>query len=117
MPHLVEAVQLPVLVGQRDDDLLEPLRPALVRLVRPELGESRVDVGLELGIADDGRAAAEERVIREAGIFDRLDELRPDLVMSFLVLRLGAGPDLEGETESFHVGSPCRNRYRDRMLS
>src|SRR5262249_47055524 len=37
MPDLLEAVQISVHVGQRDDHVLEPLRPACVGLVRTQL--------------------------------------------------------------------------------
>ena len=41
MPDLLQSEELAVLVDERDDHVLEPLRPPGVRLVRPELARTR----------------------------------------------------------------------------
>src|SRR5579864_2914906 len=97
MPDLLHPVELAVLVGEGDDDVLEPLRPARVDLGRSELRERRLAVRMAFDVGDDLGSAPEERVVRESGIFDRLDQLRPDLVMALLVLGLGPRLDLEGK--------------------
>src|SRR5262249_25772442 len=102
MPDLLGPVELPVLVRQGDDHLLEPLRPALVDVGRPQLRESRRDVRLHLGIGVDRRPAAEERVVRKSSILDRAAGLGPVSVVPFLVPPLHARTDLEGETEWLH---------------
>src|ERR1700736_5944316 len=119
MPHLLEAVQLAVLVGQRDDDVLEPLRPARVRLARAERGKRGRNVRVALDVAHDLRAAPEQRVVLEPRLLDRVDELGPDLVVALLILGLRSRPDLKGEAQSFHRGRSLstRNRYRYRMLA
>src|SRR5581483_8741479 len=115
MPDLLVPVELAVLVGQRHDHVLEPLRPARVDVGRADLRERGSRVGVALDVGDDREAAAEQRVVREAGFLDGVDELRPDLVVTPLVLGLRARTDLEGEARTFHSSS-FRNRYRYRML-
>src|SRR5262249_32058725 len=105
MPDLLGGEEVPVLVGQRDDHVLEPLRPARVHVRRPELREHRRRVRMALDVRDDRRAAPEQGVVLEAGVLDRVDQLGPDLVVALLVLVLGARADLEAEAEAFHGGS------------
>src|SRR5581483_10351108 len=97
-----EPEELAVLVGQRDDHVLEPLGPARIRLVRADLRERGRDVGLALGVGHDRLVTAKEAVVPEAGVLDRLDEFGPDLVVTLLVLRFLAGIDLEREADPFH---------------
>ena len=51
-------------------------------------------------------SAAEERVVREPRVLDRIDELGPDLVVALLVLGLGSRPDLEGEADAIQAWAP-----------
>src|SRR5437773_9362715 len=103
MPDLLEVVELAALVGERDDHVLEPLRPARVDLGRRELRERGGRVRMAFGVGDDLRPAAEQRVVRKAGVLDRVDELGPDLVVAPFVLVRRPRPDLEGEADPLHT--------------
>src|ERR1019366_1234771 len=102
MPDFVEGHEVAVLVGQGDDHVLEPFAPARVCLVSRQVLKGGGYVGMTLDVGNDVLLAPKEAVVAKASLLDRFHELRPDLVVAPLVLRLLARVQLEGETETLH---------------
>ena len=67
-------------------------------------------IGLE--VAEEGESVAEDRVIADAGLPERLDHLGPDLPVAAHVLFFVPRPDLQNH--AYRVIQPSLSQYRHR---
>src|SRR5579875_1464529 len=102
MPDLGYGGQ-PAVITQIDDDAGEPFIPPLVHLGPRNAAEGGRRVRFALGVADHRAAAAEDRVVADAGRAQLCDELGPDLLMTPVVLLFLAARELEREAYALHL--------------